>query len=1767
MTSTDRYGVDWNEVEGEDYYILEEDTDPNFSSPREVQIARNRSFEFIDQDENDTYSIRMKGVNDCGDGPWGNAYRFTLNTNHYPTRPIAITPVDGAVNVPLNTQVCWQSSHPDGLAIHYELYYRQGDAEDNTFFGGNLLYQGDNSCFTPPALEYGESYMWRVNAIDTDGSEVTSTIFRFTALGDNQAPTGSLQIEGGAVSTSSFSVNLGVVGNDQQSGVRSMSFSNDGQSWSFWYPFRNNTTWDLIDSQYGGSVRANNTYTVYMRLKDFEDNISPVYSDTIQKENLSPGKVTLNGTIYNSLKQAVALAEPGETVYLSPGEWHLDDESLVIHGGNRAIFLNLPAGVKLVGSGWENTRIVTGTVGYAIVMQEGSSITGITVDNNSGHAVIVPRGNNLIQHCRLTGAGSGTHGGAGIYIQDSNLPLSTVRNCILDTNYEAVNISGQNSPLKVMSSVITNNETSFRINYTTAQTLLANNIISYSTQYCHLVGSAIEQVSIIANDVFDDAYPDCYFPNGNGNLAVAPNFVDANARNYHLQNGSPMIDAGRQVAGLPFAGPNPDMGAYEFGASGVLVVNSGNSDARFSFSGVAEFNGQGENWQQLGAPAGLYSISYFPVENQNVPENFTVYLEPGATLYFNEQYTPDLEGPEGTVEVNLREFSTKDPLVTLRLLVKDNVAGIGENSQMRFSNDGQTWTDPAPFTPVVHDWDLMQFGGNANNGAHTVFARVSDNLGNWSSLITDEIQFLPTRPVLVVPDNYATIQQAFDAAASGDLVWLMPGEYGNANVETTLTIPDGVRLQGSGADVTFVHYAFNMSDDAQVDGATIDVGYPKINVVSAPRSIISNNIFLRTTRGIVLAGGNTEPVHIRNNILHTEFTNGNAFMFFSDGDHAVIENNTAAEIDNGVYSSYQHPLMSFYHNIFYNMEDLLKNQDPGLDYPTKLLLDTNGMWQVNTIFDDLGVGDETRSVEIYNMLNQDPLFTNAAARDYSLTLNSPFKNAGIDDEIYQDTDGSRITLGYQGGIGFNSRPTARLRTVTQANGTVQVDALTSLDAQDDASEMLVRWDLDGDGTFETPWEINQTKTLALARGIYTIGVQVRDRGYFVDTLSQQIVVANSAPVIASQMSPADNTLNVQRNTQLTWTATDPDLDALQYDLYFAAEGNALALAAQNLNVAQWNTPLLSFNTRYVWKIVAHDNQGAEVESPLWSFITVATPENDSDGDGVLNDDDAFPLDPTESADADGDGIGNNADTDDDNDGVLDVNDAFPLNAAESLDTDLDGIGNNADTDDDNDDILDIHDLFPLDASEFADLDSDGVGNNRDLCGSTPLGEAVDANGCSAGQSPLVLDGNMESANVDLWRSYGNPGVKEKSSDEFTDGIQSMHLNTIGTDGGIQQLNIPVEAGKWYEYSFQYKLNEGELRTLLGINSSNTDFEGKISILSPTNGNWISFSRKFQVPADYSSGLRIVAATRAADVYIDNVQLKETEWQNLLKDGNMEFAGVAEWRSYGNPAVKEKSIAEAVSGVQSIYLNTIGTNGGIQQLDIPVEPGRWYECAFQYKLTEGELRTLLGINSSNVDFEGKTTRITNINENWTQYTRQFRVPDNFTSGFRLVISTRPADVYLDNITIRPIPKPGLIIDGDMEAVGVGAWRSYASPAIKIKSEDEFVGGAQSMHINTAGGTGGMQQLSIPVEAGRLYDYTFQYKLNQGSLRTLLGIASSNADFEGADETLQSADGNWHEYTRQFRVPANFTKDFRLIFQTTNADTFIDEITLTPIEEEE
>jgi hypothetical protein len=179
----------------------------------------------------------------------------------------------------------------------------------------------------------------------------------------------------------------------------------------------------------------------------------------------------------------------------------------------------------------------------------------------------------------------------------------------------------------------------------------------------------------------------------------------------------------------------------------------------------------------------------------------------------------------------------------------------------------------------------------------------------------------------------------------------------------------------------------------------------------------------------------------------------------------------------------------------------------------------------------------------------------------------------------------------------------------------------------------------------------------------------------------------------------------------TWTQMGPDIDG---EFQGDRSGTSVSLSSEGSTVAIG--------------AIFNDENGFES-----GHVRTYSLEFDTDGDGVLDTADAFPLDSSESVDTDGDGTGNNADTDDDGDGVLDTADAFPLDSSESVDTDGDGTGNNADTDDDGDGVLDTADAFPLDSSESVDTDGDGTGDNADAL---PLdsSETVDTDGDGTGNN-------------------------------------------------------------------------------------------------------------------------------------------------------------------------------------------------------------------------------------------------------------------------------------------------------------------------------------------------------------------------------------------------------------------------------------------------
>jgi hypothetical protein len=153
------------------------------------------------------------------------------------------------------------------------------------------------------------SYMMHLTAVDQNSrsAEATKniTVQSVSALNDTTAPTGSVSINNGAASTNVRGVMLRITGQDNSggSGIYRLRVSNDGTTWSAWNSinFADDVPLPSISKDYAWQLSEGpGTKTVYVQLKDAGENISSVFTGTIQLQasslqvagNLPPPTVT-----------------------------------------------------------------------------------------------------------------------------------------------------------------------------------------------------------------------------------------------------------------------------------------------------------------------------------------------------------------------------------------------------------------------------------------------------------------------------------------------------------------------------------------------------------------------------------------------------------------------------------------------------------------------------------------------------------------------------------------------------------------------------------------------------------------------------------------------------------------------------------------------------------------------------------------------------------------------------------------------------------------------------------------------------------------------------------------------------------------------------------------------------------------------------------------------------------------------------------------------------------------------------------------------------------------------------------------------------------------------------------------------------------------------------------------------------------------------------------------------------------------------------------
>ena len=104
-----------------------------------------------------------------------------------------------------------------------------------------------------------------------------------------------------------------------------------------------------------------------------------------------------------------------------------------------------------------------------------------------------------------------------------------------------------------------------------------------------------------------------------------------------------------------------------------------------------------------------------------------------------------------------------------------------------------------------------------------------------------------------------------------------------------------------------------------------------------------------------------------------------------------------------------------------------------------------------------------------------------------------------------------------------------------------------------------------------------------------------------------LVTYIATPNIPSNPSPAHQAGNIPINADLSWTGGDPDAgDTVTYDVYFGTTATPPQVSNDQPGTT-YDPGVLNYDTKYYWQIVATNNHGVSIQSPVWEFTTIDSP--------------------------------------------------------------------------------------------------------------------------------------------------------------------------------------------------------------------------------------------------------------------------------------------------------------------------------------------------------------------------------------------------------------------------------------------------------------------------------------------------------------------------------------------------------------------------------
>ena len=166
--------LSWETITGVTNYDVQIDTTISFNSPLKIDsILTASTINLFSAFENTTYFWRVKAMHAADTSSWSTVWSLTT-IDTLPNAPILVSPVNAAINANTSLQLNWTSiNDATSYMIEYDI--------TNTFATAVSLTATTNSINISNLL-FGETYYWRVKALNSADTSNWSNIHSFTVV-------------------------------------------------------------------------------------------------------------------------------------------------------------------------------------------------------------------------------------------------------------------------------------------------------------------------------------------------------------------------------------------------------------------------------------------------------------------------------------------------------------------------------------------------------------------------------------------------------------------------------------------------------------------------------------------------------------------------------------------------------------------------------------------------------------------------------------------------------------------------------------------------------------------------------------------------------------------------------------------------------------------------------------------------------------------------------------------------------------------------------------------------------------------------------------------------------------------------------------------------------------------------------------------------------------------------------------------------------------------------------------------------------------------------------------------------------------------------------------------------------------------------------------------------------------------------------------------------------------------------------------------------